>query len=201
MGLFTRFLKLSNPVQGRKITEDGNFYNEADHLKDEAMSLVAMQSLRGNLFRCFYSAQIASGATDTFILDIPSGVEVYGNGRFVTVLEGTVEAQYLTGGSAGATQQTISPRNFDQRDSQPVKLSQTKFLKVASVAGATAESPLRVVYSPTTTGARAPSTQTEAGGVVPLDNTIQPVFTVKNIGGAATNYILELYFSEIVTQS
>ena len=196
---FLNRLELDQPLSGRRVKENGEAFNEADHFQQERWSTLSQAAEAGELFRVFETAALAIGEKRTYVLNIPVGYTVRGFARFATVKEGTILAQYLTAAPAdkGSVLATMSPRNFDQRQSQPNKLSVTKLERVASVANATAESPQKEVYSSANTATRAASTQTEAGGVVPLDSTVLPVFTVENIGGAGTTYTIELYFSEI----
>lgn len=201
MGRFTKWLNRYNPRTGRLIKEDGKHFNEADHFYNTNQSDLRSQSLQGNMFRVSATEEVPIATTETFVLNIPINVSVNGFARYVTVNGGDVNSQFLVADSKGSVLDTIQPKNFDQRQSQARKESSTVLERVSGVTGAIALSPLIKIVSPTTGFIRAPSTQTESGAIVPLDNTVLPVFTITNVGNVLATVTLELYFTENVNES
>lgn len=183
------------PSSGRMALEDNTLLNRADYLQAQRQADTVQASRDGTLFRSWFQGTVAGGTTGWFVLRPPEGVKAFGEARITTIESGEVRSQFLVGGQLGATVGASLPvRNFRQATGpQP----QSVFRRYATVTGAEAHSPDRLLTAPTTGPQPRPSDQTDVGAHVEVTHDRFAVFKLTNATGADAAVTLFITWQEL----
>lgn len=166
------------PQSGRVLKENSESINRADYEVARRESELVAASRDGTLYRGWFQGTVPAGATQYFVLLPPPGLRVYGETRAITLLAGSIHAQFLVGGTLGNPVGSPLPSyNFETVDGPA---PQSIFQQYDAVTGAEVHSPDTLITAPTTGPIRQPSSQTAAGAHVRISDTRFAVFMLRN---------------------
>lgn len=180
------------PRNGWLEKEDGGVINQGDAIEQLDEANPTSQSRKGKYYRTTWSGEVPGNTTYDFILDIPSGLKIYGISRDQSAGPGRLDIEFRVGGTWSTEEFSSVGYNMDETLGDT---SQASFKRVSDLSG----SGLRasgLMLSATSNAGKSASTQTINGLHPRFDENTIPVFRYTNPGSNPVVLKLNLIWEE-----